>query len=100
MSQVDGLRIILRLPLPRRIRRGFQRKLSAVCHSLSNHYLVAEAYSLAWEWHLRSLGQRGGLRYLPFSRHLLVAAFRRSTTRVLVLGFDAANLDYYFNSVM
>ena len=100
MSQVEGLRTILRLPLPRRIRRGFQRKLAAECHSMSNHYLLAEAYRLAWEWHLRCLGQRGGLRYLPYSRHLLAAVFRRSTTRVLVLGAEAATFEYYFNCVM
>jgi hypothetical protein len=100
MSQVEGLRTILRLPLPRRIRRGFQRKLSAECHSLSNHYLLAEAYPLAWEWHLRCLGQRGGLRYLPFCRHLLAPAFRRSITLGLVLGFEAATPEYYFNWVM
>lgn len=77
VGEVEGLRTILELPLSAAIRRGFQRKLSDACHSLSHYYLGAGQHSRAWHWHVQSLVHRGGLRYLAFSRQMLAAAFTR-----------------------
>lgn len=77
VGEVEGLRTILELPLSGGIRRGFQRKVSDACHALSHHYLGSGQPGRAWEWHVQSLVQRGGLRYLAFSRHLLASAFTR-----------------------
>lgn len=72
-GQVGALQQILQLPLPRGFRAGLRRKLSAAYHRVSGDRLAEGRIDEAWRWHLASLGEKGGMRYLPFTRHLIMA---------------------------
>jgi hypothetical protein len=77
LGEVEGLEAIRRLRLPAWFLKGIGRKIAAASHSLATQFLESGEYSNAWRWHLRSLRERGGLRYLTFSRHILAGAIRR-----------------------
>lgn len=71
LGVVSALRRILTLELPPYLRAGIRRKIAGACHSLANRYRRKGNWDEAWRWHLRSLREPGGWRYIPFSRHLL-----------------------------
>jgi glycosyltransferase involved in cell wall biosynthesis len=72
-GHVAGLKQILELPLPRSFRAGLRRKLSAAYHRVSGDCLAAGRIRDAWRWHLASLVEKGGTRYLPYTRRLVMA---------------------------
>ena len=74
-GQVAALRQILHLPMPRDFRSGMRRKLSAAYHRVSGDCLAAGEIGDAWRWHLASLGEKGGTRYLSYTRRLVTAAW-------------------------
>lgn len=71
MAEVGVLHELARRAPSTRIRRMMHRKLSAAYHTRSNQALDAGELADAWRWHLRSLRYVGGLRHLPYTRHLI-----------------------------
>jgi hypothetical protein len=71
IGQPAALERILGLTLPPDVRATFRRRLTAASHTLAELYLDEGVRDRAWEWHMRSLGQPGGLRHLTFTRRLL-----------------------------
>jgi glycosyltransferase involved in cell wall biosynthesis len=76
IGQVEALRCLLTLEMPADVRRRFQRRVADACHSVSGRALAEGFSSQAWSWHLRSLIETGGWRYLPYTRHLVRAWWR------------------------
>lgn len=74
IGAVDALARILELNLPASIRPLAQRKLSAAQHFASVRCLEKGDLRDAWRFHLDSLRGPGGLAYLAYTRHLLLAA--------------------------
>lgn len=46
-------------------------------HTLSDHYRLRNDSAKAWKYHLRSLSTSYGLRFIPYSRHLLMDSMRK-----------------------
>jgi len=78
MSVANALPQIRELPLPADTRRWIDRRISSAHHGLADAELRDGRLGQAWRWHLRSLGGRRGWRYLPFTRHLLLASVSRT----------------------
>lgn len=53
------------------LRKQLQRKRAAALHVCSATALENGSLTIAWQYHLASLGVRGGLRYLAYTRRLL-----------------------------
>lgn len=62
---------LLTLDLPPGARRIIKRKAAAAYHSRSVAELAGENFRSAWSCHLKSLRYWSGVRYLPYTRHLL-----------------------------
>lgn len=75
-GMIPALDAVLRLPLPRPVRRALRGKLGAAHHGLSVLALGEGARGEAWRHHLASLVRPGGLRYLSYTRRLLGPAPR------------------------
>ncbi len=67
----DALNRILALPLPAAVRRRFQERLAAACNGAMLAELDAGRPAAAWCWHVRTLCQAHGWRYLPATRRLV-----------------------------
>jgi glycosyltransferase involved in cell wall biosynthesis len=76
-GQPPALRRIIDLKPPRPLDAAFRRKYAAALHHVSDHELNEGNYWSAWRYHLAALSRRGGLRYLSFTRRLILAAPRR-----------------------
>ena len=76
LGQVAGLRRIIALNLPDDVRRALRSRIAGAYHSAADHERMAGARLAAWRWHVASLLQPSGWRYLPFTRHLLRDAVR------------------------
>lgn len=63
---------LLTLQPPARIRRALRRELSAAWHDLSEQYRRSGERARAWQCHWRSLIEPDGLRYLLYTRWLLL----------------------------
>jgi hypothetical protein len=74
------LEAIASLDLPADVRRAVRARIGHAEHVLSAHYLETGNWQLAVRHHLRSLVRRGGLRFLPYSRRLLLPSLRDDTT--------------------
>lgn len=72
-GRIEGLRKIIALPLPKKTKRGFRRKLSSAYHGCSNRCLNEREFAAALGFHFRSLFNPGGWRYIPYTRRLLEA---------------------------
>ena len=66
----DAITAMMRLPVLAEIRTQLQRKYADSLHGASVVELQTGHRAAAWRYHLRSLWN-GGLRYLPYTRHLL-----------------------------
>jgi hypothetical protein len=73
VGQIEALRRLLELALPADVRREFERRVADVCHDVSGDFLRQGAVAAAWGWHWRSLRERSGWRYLPYTRWLVRA---------------------------
>jgi len=51
-------------------------RIAGAYHAAADHERMAGALRAAWRWHLASLLQPSGWRYLPFTRYLLRDAIR------------------------
>jgi glycosyltransferase involved in cell wall biosynthesis len=71
LGQVTGLRRIIALNLPDDVRRALRARIAGAYHAAADHERAAGALLAAWRWHVASLMQPSGWRYLPFTRHLL-----------------------------
>jgi len=76
LGQVAGLRRIIALNLPEDVRRALRARIAGAYHSAADHERMAGARLAAWRWHVASLMQPSGWRFLPFTRHLLRDAVR------------------------
>jgi glycosyltransferase involved in cell wall biosynthesis len=62
---------MLELDLPSDVRRALLVRLGADMHSASERERQEGNHRAAWRWHVRSLAQPLGWRYLTYTRHLL-----------------------------
>jgi hypothetical protein len=76
-GQPDALRQILTLDLPTFARRALLPRIAAAHHRAANFALANGDIGRAWHWHLATLREPSGWRYLPFARHLLRATLQR-----------------------
>ncbi len=76
LGEEAALRRILELDLPEDVRVHFQSKLAGAYHIGADLHLREGNRKGAWSWHLQSLRQPGGWRYLPFTRKLFSALLR------------------------
>jgi len=76
LGQVAGLRRIIALDLPDDVRRALRARIAGAYHAAADHERTAGALREAWRWHVASLLQPSGWRYLPFTRHLVRDAVR------------------------
>jgi hypothetical protein len=66
-----ALRRLLALPLPPDVQETIRGRVVDACHAASDACRRERRWWDAWRWHLRSLSQRRGWRYLGYTRHLL-----------------------------
>jgi glycosyltransferase involved in cell wall biosynthesis len=71
LGQVAGLRRIIALNLPDDVRRALRSRIAGAYHAAADHERLTGARLSAWRWHVASLTQPSGWRFLPFTRHLL-----------------------------
>ena len=80
LAQADALRRILELELPRDVHEALRARIAPACHSASELELRAGRLGEAVRWHVRSLREPGGWRFLPYTRHLLRRALASSSS--------------------
>ena len=68
---ITALEQLTELPLPITIRENLRVRTAGAQHQIADMLLKERDIRGAWEWHLRSIKSRKGLRYLPFSLHLV-----------------------------
>jgi glycosyltransferase involved in cell wall biosynthesis len=76
-AEVAVLLRILQLPLPPDVARALRAKLGRVRHDLANEAGLGGRVAQAWKLHCQSLGAPGGLRYLAYTRKVLLFSLRR-----------------------
>ena len=78
LGEPAALRRILELELPADVRRCFESRLGAAYHS-SSVVLLEDGMTIpAWRQHARSVLERGGWRYLSFTRRLIARSIAKS----------------------
>ena len=77
LGQVAALRRIVALRLPADVRRTLRSRIAGAYHGAADHEREVGALGAAWRWHVRSLLQPSGWRYVPFTRHLVRDTLRR-----------------------
>lgn len=71
LGQAAAHRQLLNLPLPPDVRANISRRVGAACHGASRRCLREGGYREAWTWHVRSLREPGGWRWLPYTLRLI-----------------------------
>jgi glycosyltransferase involved in cell wall biosynthesis len=79
LGQVRALRRIVQLDLPLDVRHAYRMRIASAYHSAAEHERRAGALLAACRWHVGSLLQPAGWRYMLFTRHLLRDALRVRT---------------------
>ena len=82
IGRPGALRSLLSLPLPNDVRQTLRERIGATCHEVSEYHWREGRWLAAWRWHLRSLAAPRGLRYVGYTRHLLLAPARASNRAV------------------
>lgn len=72
----DTLRRLLEIPVSREAFGVWDRKYGSALHDVAEYHRSRGEQGLAWKAHLRSLFHTGGLRYVLYSRHLLLSALK------------------------
>jgi len=67
----EAIRKMLALNPPAEIGRLLERKRAASLHFLSDWERTDGNYDAAWRYHLRSLLSPSGIKYFPYTRHLV-----------------------------
>lgn len=70
-GQADALRQIAALDLPAYARHELRRRIPAALHRSAIEAWRNGSIRKAWRWHLATLREPAGWRYLPFMRHLI-----------------------------
>jgi glycosyltransferase involved in cell wall biosynthesis len=73
LGQGAALRRILELELPSDVRAAYRTRVSSAYHEVARLHLREGTLREAWRWHIQSLGESGGWRYVPFARRLVHA---------------------------
>lgn len=76
LGQVGGLRRIIALDLPDDVRRVLRSRIAGAYHAAADYERKSGSLREAWRWHVASLIQPSGWRYLLFTRYLLRDAMR------------------------
>lgn len=63
------------------VRRILRSRRAAAAHAASDEHLRMNQLALAWRWHLRSLRDPVGWRYMSYTGRLMLAGARLSRTR-------------------
>lgn len=77
LGQPAGLRRLLDLDLPQDVLAHFRKILRNACHANARFYAGEGSLNKAWRWHLESLQEPGGWRYVPYTARLLYAGLAR-----------------------
>jgi glycosyltransferase involved in cell wall biosynthesis len=77
LGQAAALRRLLALELPKDFRPHFRKRLRYACHANARFYASEGNLTEAWHWHLESLQEPGGWRYLRYTAQLLYAGLAR-----------------------
>lgn len=80
-SELEILQRILSLPLPTPVRRAVRRKIGGASHAFAERARVQGRFAEALRFHLGSLAQPGGWRYLLYSRKLVPGLWRARAAR-------------------
>jgi glycosyltransferase involved in cell wall biosynthesis len=72
LSEPRLIETLLAFDLPEDVRQELEKRVSKAQHAISDYYLHRGELRNAWIAHLRSLRQPGGLRYLTYTRKLLL----------------------------
>jgi glycosyltransferase involved in cell wall biosynthesis len=67
--------------LPARTQRLLTEKIARALHDAVTHCMAQSRTKEAWSFHLRSLCHLYGLRYVPFTRRLIVETLRSAITK-------------------
>ena len=83
LGEAQALRemLALGLPLPRSMQRHLRREVDSAHHDAADFFFREGQLDAAWQQHARSLRLLAGLRYVPFTRHLVTASMRRALAR-------------------
>jgi Glycosyl transferase family 2 len=76
-GQAQAARMLLSLRLPAQMRRRVRREIAAALHEAADRCWSDGALREAWRFHGQSLRAWCGFRFLPFTRHLILAESRR-----------------------
>lgn len=77
LERPHAFRKLLALDLPPAARRMVNRRLAAVHHDCSVIHLTESRLGMAWRSHLQCLRYIYGIRYIPYTRHLIGIPGRR-----------------------
>ena len=76
-----ALELILREVSDREISRHMKKKIASACHTAADFCLTQNRPIDAWKYHIECLVRWGGWRFLPYTRHLLLARnYKRTRT--------------------
>ena len=78
LAEASVIQHILRLALPDDVDRTLRERYGVAMREIADHYRAREQYGTAWRFHLNSLIQRKGMRYLPYTRKLLPVRARKA----------------------
>lgn len=67
LGHAAALRRLLELDLPPDVRAELRTRVRRACHANARVYLQEASLTDAWSWHLQSLCERGGWRYLRYT---------------------------------
>ena len=67
LGHAAALRRLLELNLPPDVRAELRTRVRRACHANARAYLQEGSLTDAWSWHLQSLRERGGWRYLRYT---------------------------------
>ena len=67
LGHAGALRRLLELDLPPDVRAALRTRVRRACHANARVYLREGGVTDAWSWHLQSLRERGGWRYLRYT---------------------------------
>ncbi len=71
LAEASVLENILRLDLPGDVLSTLRQKYGAALHESADHYRKLKQHAYAWRFHLKSMLQPGGIRYVSYTRKLL-----------------------------
>jgi hypothetical protein len=77
LGHAAAIDALLRVEMPSDVRKAFIRRRTAACNVAAQTCLRDGALGEAWRWHLRTLVNPGGWRYVPGTRRFLLRLLPR-----------------------